>query len=235
MSGVCREMSRAIVLLSGGLDSSTVLAIARERGHEVVALTFDYGQRHDKEVECAKAVAEALGAEEHIVLTLPFGGLLDSSLTDMGVEVPEGRAREDMSACVPSTYVPSRNIVFLSIAASIAESICARHIFIAANAVDFSGYPDCTPEFIEAFQKTLDVGTKAGREGVGIRVEAPVIGMAKSGIVREALRLGVPLGSTWSCYKGGGKACGRCDSCQLRLEGFRQAGAVDPLEYEEIA
>lgn len=228
-------MSRAVVLLSGGLDSSTVLAIARERGHEVLALTFDYGQRHGKEIACAKAVAEAMGAAEHIVLTLPFDGLLDSSLTDSAQEVPEGRSRREMAAQVPSTYVPARNIVFLSIAASVAESIGAESVFIAANAVDFSGYPDCTPEFIDAFQKVLDIGTVAGRKGTGIRVEAPVIRMSKSDIVREAIRLGVPLGSTWSCYRGGERACGRCDSCQLRLEGFRQAGADDPLRYEEIA
>ena len=133
---------------------------------------------------------------------------------------------------MPSTYVPSRNIIFLSIAASIAESVGAEAVYIAANSVDFSGYPDCTPEFIGAFQQVLDVGTKAGREGRPIRVEAPVIGMTKAQIVREALRLKVPLGLTWSCYKGGDRACGRCDSCLLRLEGFRQAGAEDPLDYE---
>mgnify|MGYP001067798032 FL=1 len=225
-------MSKAVVLLSGGLDSSTVLAMAKERGHEVIALTFDYGQRHDKEVECARAVAEALGASEHIVMSMPIGHLLDSSLTRADREVPEGRSRSEIGAGVPSTYVPSRNIIFLSVAASIAESVGAEAVFIAANAVDFSGYPDCTPEFLYAFQRVLESGTKAGKEGRPIRVEAPVMDMTKAGIVREALRLGVPLGLTWSCYKGGEKACGRCDSCLLRLEGFRQAGARDPLEYE---
>lgn len=225
-------MPRSVVLLSGGLDSSTVLAVARERGHEVVALTFDYGQRHEKEIACARAVADALGAAEHIVITLPFGQLLDSSLTHEDWHVPEGRSRDDMSSGVPSTYVPGRNIVFLSVASSIAESVGAESVFIAANAVDFSGYPDCTPEFVDAFQRMLDVGTKAGKEGRAVRVEAPLIMMTKADIVREAVRLGVPLGSTWSCYKGGDRACGRCDSCLLRLEGFRQAGAEDPLEYE---
>lgn len=225
-------MSKAVVLLSGGLDSSTVLAIAREQGHDVVALTFDYGQRHEREIGSARAVAEALGAAEHIVLTLPLGPLLDSSLTRAGSTVPEGRSRADISSGIPSTYVPSRNIIFLSVAASIAESVGADSVFIAANTVDFSGYPDCTPEFIEAFQEMLRVGTKAGKEGRPIRVEAPVIRMSKAEIVREALRLGVPLGLTWSCYKGGKNACGRCDSCLLRLEGFKQAGVEDPLEYE---
>jgi len=225
-------MSKAVVLLSGGLDSSTVLALAKERGHDVVALTFDYGQRHDKEIDSARAVAEAMGATEHIVLSLPLGPLLDSSLTRADAAVPEGRSKSDMSSGIPSTYVPSRNIIFLSVAASIAESIGAGSVFIAANAVDFSGYPDCTPEFVDAFQAMLRVGTKAGKEGRSITVEAPVIGMTKTEIVREAVRLNVPLGLTWSCYKGGERACGRCDSCLLRLEGFRQAGVEDPLEYE---
>ena len=175
-------MSKAVVLLSGGLDSSTVLAMAKERGHEVIALTFDYGQRHDKEVECARAVAEALGASEHIVMSMPIGHLLDSSLTRADREVPEGRSRSEIGAGVPSTYVPSRNIIFLSVAASIAESVGAEAVFIAANAVDFSGYPDCTPEFLYAFQRVLESGTKAGKEGRPIRVEAPVMDMTKAGI-----------------------------------------------------
>lgn len=225
-------MSKAVVLLSGGLDSSTVLAIAMERGHDAIALTFDYGQRHDKEIRCAREVAKALGAVEHIVLSMPIGPLLDSSLTHADKAVPEGRSREDIAGGIPSTYVPSRNIIFLSIAASVAESMGAESVFIAANAVDFSGYPDCTPEFIRAFQRVMDVGTRAGKDGRPVRIEAPVIGMTKAEIVREAVRLRVPLELTWSCYKGGARACGRCDSCLLRLEGFRQAGVEDPLEYE---
>lgn len=225
-------MARAVVLLSGGLDSSTVAAIAKERGFEIVAVTFDYGQRHRRELESAKAVAKALGVKEHILIGLPIGQHLDSSLTSAAKEVPTGRPRESISADIPSTYVPSRNIIFLSIAASVAESRGADSVFIAANSVDFSGYPDCTPEFLTAFQATLDIGTKAGKEGRGIRIEAPVLRMSKAEIVMEAVRLKVPLGSTWSCYKGGEKACGECDSCVLRLEGFRQAGVRDPIEYE---
>jgi 7-cyano-7-deazaguanine synthase len=225
-------MSKAVVLLSGGLDSSTVLAIAKEKEHEVVALTFDYGQRHRREIESSEAVVRRMGVSEHMIVPVPIGHLLDSSLTNESKRIPEGRPVEVMASEVPSTYVPSRNIVFLSIAASIAESIGADRIFIAANSVDFSGYPDCTPEFLAAFQEVLDVGTQAGRSGSGIRIEAPVLRMSKADIVREAVRLGVPLELTWSCYQGGDKACGRCDSCTLRLQGFRDAGVDDPLEYE---
>lgn len=227
-------MGKAIVLLSGGLDSSTVLAVAKDQGHDVVALTFDYGQRHKREVESAQAVAEALGVSEHVILSLPIGPLMDSSLTLQGSEVPEDRPVEEIGHGVPTTYVPSRNIIFLSVASSIAESIGADSVFIAANAVDYSGYPDCTPEFIESFQRMLQVGTKAGKEGRPVRVEAPLVNMTKAEIVQEAFRLNVPLALTWSCYKGGEKACGRCDSCRLRLEGFRKAGAKDPLEYEVV-
>jgi 7-cyano-7-deazaguanine synthase len=225
-------MAEAVVLLSGGLDSSTVLAIAKERGRAVTALTFDYGQKHKRELNSARRIARHFKVEEHIVVPLDIGPLLRSSLTTQSMEIPEGRTGDRASDDVPSTYVPSRNIVFLSIGASVAESRGAVSIFIAANSVDFSGYPDCTPEFMEAFQKVLDVGTRAGREGRGIKVEAPILLMSKAEIVKEAVRLKVPLELTWSCYRGGAKACGRCDSCVLRLEGFAKAGIEDPLEYE---
>jgi 7-cyano-7-deazaguanine synthase len=222
----------AVVLLSGGLDSSTMLAMAKEAGFEPVALTFDYGQRHRRELESARRVATAIGVKEHIVFPLEIGGLLKSSLTHKGMAVPKGRSEREISYGVPSTYVPSRNIVFLSIAASIAESRGASAIFIAVNSVDFSGYPDCTPRFIEAFQRVLDVGTKAGVEGRAVKIEAPLLRLSKADIVREATRLKVPLGLTWSCYEGGKKACGKCDSCQLRRRGFSEAGLKDPIEYE---
>ncbi len=225
-------MAEAVVLLSGGLDSSTVLAIARERGFEITALTFDYGQKHKREMNSARRIARHFKVKEHIVIPLDMGRYLSSSLTTKSMEIPHGRTREEISSGIPSTYVPSRNTVFLSIAASIAESKRAEAVFIAANSVDFSGYPDCTPEFLEAFQKVLDVGTKAGKEGRRIQIEAPILLMPKSQIVREAVRLGVPLELTWSCYQGGAKACGRCDSCLLRLEGFAKAGIEDPLTYE---
>jgi 7-cyano-7-deazaguanine synthase len=225
-------LREVIVLLSGGLDSSTVLAMAKESGFEVVVLTFDYGQRHSRELESARRIAKHFDAKEHIMIPLNLGRYLRSSLTRRSMEVPKGRTAEEMGSGVPDTYVPSRNIVFLAIAASIAESRGAEAVFIAANSVDFSGYPDCTPQFIKAFQKALDVGTKSGMEGHGVRVEAPLLNMSKSEIVREAVRLKVPLELTWSCYEGGMKACGRCDSCLLRLKGFSEAGLEDPIQYE---
>jgi len=225
-------MAEAIVLLSGGLDSSTVLALAKERGYDVVALTFDYGQKHKRELNSSRKMARHFKAKEHIIVPLSLGELLRSSLTRESMSIPENRTEEEISSGVPSTYVPSRNIIFLSIAASIAESRGAEAIFIATNSVDFSGYPDCTAEFMSAFQSTLDIGTKAGREGRGIRIEAPILMKSKGDIVREAIRLKVPMEDTWSCYKGGVRACGKCDSCLLRLRGFSEAGIRDPLEYE---
>jgi len=222
---------RAIVLLSGGLDSSTALAIAGEKGYEIVALTFDYGQKHIREIESARKVAKYYHVKKHLVLPLRIGGILKSSLTQRLISVPRGRPRSKISSGIPSTYVPGRNIVFLAIGASVAESLGADRLIIAANSIDFSGYPDCTPEFIESFQRMLDVGTKAGKEGRRIRIEAPLLKMSKAAIVREAVRLKVPLELTWSCYSGGSKACGRCDSCILRLEGFAKAGLEDPIEY----
>ena len=225
-------MPEAVILLSGGLDSSTVLALAKEAGFEPVALTFDYGQKHRREIESAKMIAEHFRVKEHLIVPLDLGRFLASSLTQTSMNVPSGRDRAEIGSGMPNTYVPSRNIIFLSIASAIAESRGSRAVFIAANAVDFSGYPDCTPEFIESFQKTLDVGTRAGRDGKGIRIEVPILRKSKSEIVKEAVRLKVPLELTWSCYKGGRKACGKCDSCLLRLEGFKSAGIEDPLEYE---
>jgi len=225
-------MPIAIVLLSGGLDSSTVLAIAKEKGFDVVALTFDYGQKHKREIESAKKITRRMGVKRHVVVPMSFGEPPNSSLTSDSQEIPVRRNRSEIAGGIPSTYVPARNIVFLSMASSMAESMGASSVFIAANAVDFSGYPDCTPEFIESFQNMLDVGTKAGKDGRRIRVEAPLLKMSKADIVREAVRLKVPLELTWSCYRGGSKACGKCDSCVLRLEGFKAAGVKDPVEYE---
>lgn len=224
-------MVRAVVLLSGGLDSSTALAIADEKGYEVVALTFDYGQKHVREVDSARKVAKYYHVKEHLVLPLQLGGILKSSITQRSMRVPKGTPRSKISSGIPSTYVPGRNIVFLAIGASVAESLGADRLIIAANSIDFSGYPDCTPEFVQSFQRMLDVGTKAGKEGRRIRIEAPLLRMSKAEIVREAVRLKVPLELTWSCYSGGPKACGRCDSCILRLDGFAKAGSEDPIEY----
>jgi 7-cyano-7-deazaguanine synthase len=225
-------MSEAVVLLSGGLDSSTLLAIAQERGYDVVALTFDYGQRHKRELESAKKVAKQMGVKKHILIPLDLGKLLKSSLTQRAMRIPQGRSEAEIGFGIPDTYVPGRNIIFLSIASSIAESRGAKAVFIAVNSVDFSGYPDCTPEFLLAFQDVLRAGTKAGREGSPVIVEAPLLLRTKGEIVKEAVRLKVPLELTWSCYLGRRKACGTCDSCKLRLRGFSEAGLKDPIEYE---
>lgn len=227
-------MPKAVVLLSGGLDSSTVLAMSLQQGYDVVALTFDYGQKHRRELESASSIATHFKVGEHVVMKMDFAGRLKSALTDQSMDMPQDRTVSEIGAGIPSTYVPSRNLIFLSVASSVAEDVGAEAIFIAANSVDFSGYPDCTPEFIEAFQRVLDIGTKAGREGKPVKVLAPIIRYSKADIVREAMRLGVPLEKTWSCYRGGSKACGKCDSCILRLKGFCEAGIEDPIEYEVI-
>ena len=219
-------MASAVVLLSGGLDSSTALALTAESGCEVIALTFSYGQRHSRELDSAKKVAEHYRVKRHIVIDLDIGTHLRSALTQASMDVPIGA-----DDSIPNTYVPARNIIFLSIAAAVAESVDADKVVIAANSVDFSNYPDCTPQFVEAYQRVLEVGTKRGVEGTAVEVDAPLLKMSKADIVREAVRLGVPLEHTWSCYSGGDKACGACDSCRLRLKGFREAGVEDPVEY----
>ena len=225
-------MSEAVVLVSGGLDSATALAIAKEKGYDLVALTFDYGQKHRREVESARRLARHFKVKEHIVIPLNLGKLLSSSLTQRALPIPDGASEPGAQSKIPSTYVPARNMVFLSIATSIAESRGAEHVFIGVNAVDFSGYPDCTPYFIAAFQRAMNAGTKSGKEGKAIRLETPLIHLSKAQIVSKAVRLKVPLELTWSCYRGGKRACGRCDSCRLRLKGFAEAGIDDPLEYE---
>jgi 7-cyano-7-deazaguanine synthase len=225
-------MPKAVVLLSGGLDSSTVLDIAIEKGFEPVALTFDYGQRHRREIESARDVARHFKVKDHLVFRLDLASIAKSSLTDARKTLRRPATRDDISKGVPDTYVPSRNMVFLSIASSLAESRGAEAVFIAANSVDFSGYPDCTAEFLAAFQKVLQTGTVVGIKGKPVRLEAPILSMSKDEIVREAMRLKVPLTLTWSCYEGGERACGKCDSCVLRREGFEKAGVRDPIEYE---
>jgi 7-cyano-7-deazaguanine synthase len=224
-------MKRAVVLLSGGLDSTVAAALAREQGHELHPLSFDYGQRHRRELHSARDVAKALGARSHTILAVPVGQLGGSALTEKAIAVPTGRSEAQMGADIPATYVPARNIVFLSLALGLAEVKDADSIFIGANALDYSGYPDCRPEFFAAFEEAARLGTKRGVEGRPIRVRVPLQTMTKADIVREGLRLKAPLDLTWSCYQGGEKACGVCDSCVLRLKGFREAGAVDPIAY----
>ncbi len=222
---------RAVVLLSGGMDSATALALALKEGFVVTALSVDYGQRHRKELESARKVARHFGVKDHRVVALDLTAIGGSALTDRRVPVPEQRRLEEIGQGVPATYVPARNTILLSYALGLAEAIGAKTIFIAANALDYSGYPDCRPEFYKAFQEVARLGTKRGIEGDVIEIRTPLIAMTKADIVRKGEELGVPWALTWSCYQGGEKACGVCDSCQLRLKGFREAGVKDPIDY----
>lgn len=228
-------MSKAVVLLSGGLDSTTVLAYALSQGYEVIPLTVGYGQRHSRELDSARSVVRHYGLRQHIVMDLDLSFLRGSALTSKEVEVPLHDSPEGIGDEIPVTYVPARNIILLSLAAGLCETEGGDAISIGANAIDFSGYPDCRPEFFEAYEKVLQVGTKAGVEGRPIRVEAPILRMSKAEIVRLGTELKAPLHLTWSCYNGGEKACGHCDSCLLRLKGFRDNDLQDPVPYEDRA
>jgi 7-cyano-7-deazaguanine synthase len=220
---------RAVVLVSGGLDSATVLAMAREQGFECYALSFDYGQRHRCELAASDAVADSLGAVEHRTFSLDLRQFGGSALTDDAIDVPDSGGDG-----IPVTYVPARNTVFLSLALAWAEVLGASDIFIGVNAVDYSGYPDCRPEFIRSFEQTANLATRAGVEGGGFSIHAPLIDMSKAEIIRRGSGLGVDYGLTVSCYNPDeqGRACGRCDSCRLRAEGFAQAGVPDPTPYQ---
>lgn len=223
---------RAVVLLSGGLDSATAAAWAKAEGYDLHALSFDYGQRHRRELAGAKAVAKALGAREHKVLRLPVGELGHSALTDRSIAVPDapkpGPGGRAIGSTIPSTYVPARNTVFLAFALGHAEVAGASAIVIGANALDYSGYPDCRPEYLEAFERMANLATKAGVEGRTVKVLAPLLHMSKRDIVATAQRLGAPVALTWSCYRGGRRPCGTCESCVLRAKGFAEAGIADP-------
>jgi 7-cyano-7-deazaguanine synthase len=221
-------MKPAVILLSGGLDSATVLAIAREAGYACYALSLDYGQRHNAELAAAARVAHSLGAVEHRVLRLGLGDFGGSALTDAAIAVPEAPTEG-----IPVTYVPARNTVMLALALAWAEVLGARDIFIGVNAVDYSGYPDCRPEFIEAFEHMANLATRAGVEGTKLRVHAPLQYLSKAQIIRRGAELGVDYVQTVSCYQADadGLACGRCDSCRLRREGFLAAGIPDPTRY----
>jgi 7-cyano-7-deazaguanine synthase len=222
---------RAVVLVSGGLDSAVVLAAARRKGFDCHALSFDYGQRHRVELAAARRVCAALGAASHRVLKLDLRAVGGSALT-ADIAVPKNRTEAAMAASVPVTYVPARNTLFLSFALALAEVIAARDIFIGVNAVDYSGYPDCRPAFIAAFEKLARLATKAGTAGAKFKVRAPLLRLSKAGIVKLGLELGVDFSLTHSCYDPQRKlACGRCDSCRLRLRGFTQAGVADPIGY----
>ena len=222
---------RAVVLASGGLDSTTIMAIAKHEGYDIYALSFDYGQRHKLELEAAKTVAGYFGAKKHLILRLDLDAIGGSALTD-DIPVPHGRGLNEIgSGPIPITYVPARNTIFLSYALAWAEVLDATDIFIGVNALDFSGYPDCRPEYIEAFQKMANLATKAGVEGNSVTIHTPIINMTKAQIIKKGVSLGVDYGITHSCYNptGDGKPCGKCDSCLLRNKGFEEAGLPDPL------
>jgi 7-cyano-7-deazaguanine synthase len=223
-------MARAVVLLSGGLDSATTLAVAREQGFECYTLSFAYGQKHRAELDAAARVARAQGAIEHRVVEIPLGWMGSSALTDARIAVPVDPGR---TGGIPVTYVPARNTVFLSLALAWAEVLDAQAIFIGANSLDYSGYPDCRPEFIAAFQALAELATKQAVEGRAVRIEAPLINLSKADIIRRGVALGVDYAATVSCYNADeqGRGCGRCDSCRLRREGFRAAGIPDPTRY----
>jgi 7-cyano-7-deazaguanine synthase len=225
-------MKRAVVLLSGGLDSATTLAIAKEEGYEVFALSFRYGQRHEIEIVSAQQVAKSFGVSEHRVIEIDLRGFGGSALTD-AIDVPKNRGQDEMAGGIPVTYVPARNTIFLSYALAWAEVSSARDIFIGVNALDYSGYPDCRPEFITQFEKLAQLATKAGVEGTGYHIHAPLIAMTKEQIIREGVKLGVQFSLTTSCYDPApdGRACGECASCFLRAKGFREAGVSDPTRY----
>ena len=214
----------AVALLSGGLDSATAAALAIEAGHRVIALSFDYGQRHRRELEAAAAVAAALGVAEHHTIAVNLASWGGSALTDPAIAVPGGGV---VPGVIPPTYVPGRNTVFIALGLSLAEARGAGRIVLGVNAVDYSGYPDCRPDYLAAFQSLADLATKAGREGHGPRLWAPLVNAYKADIVREALRLGVPIAATWSCYAGGERPCGVCDSCRIRDAALIEAGRPD--------
>jgi 7-cyano-7-deazaguanine synthase len=228
-------MKYAVVLLSGGLDSATTLAIARSQDYETYALSFDYGQRHQRELEAARKIAQLLDSKEHRIVKIDNQLFAGSALTD-DVDVPKARTDEEIGSSIPPTYVPARNTIFLAHALAWAETIPAGHIFIGANAIDYSGYPDCRPEFIALFETLANVATKAGAEGARIQIHAPLLQLSKADVVRKAVELNVDLSLTHSCYDPtqDGRACGKCDSCQLRLKGFREAGVTDPINYAPV-
>ncbi|KPU28040.1 7-cyano-7-deazaguanine synthase [Caloranaerobacter sp. TR13] len=218
-------MKKAVILLSGGLDSTTCMGIAQKEGYELYPISFDYRQRHRRELEAAKKIAEYYNVKEHKIISLDNVG--GSALTDKNIDVPEYKGDGE----IPVTYVPARNILFLSYALGYAEVIGAEAIFIGVSSVDYSGYPDCRPEFIKAFQNVVDVGTAAGVKGKSIKIVAPLINLSKAETIKIGTKYGVPYHLTTSCYNGKEKACGVCDSCVLRLKGFEEAGIEDPIEY----
>jgi len=224
---------KSVILLSGGIDSATAAALAKQQGFELHALSYHYGQRHERELESAKRVAAFLPADSHQVIRFDLRAIGGSALTDQ-IKVPKGRSEAAIAQGIPSTYVPARNTIFLSFALALAERIEAEDIFFGANQLDYSGYPDCREEYIRAFEQMANLATKAGVEGTShLKIHAPLLHLTKAEIIRTGLDLGLDYALTWSCYDpcADGRACGLCDSCQLRLKGFKEAGAADPIPY----
>lgn len=223
---------KAVVLLSGGLDSSTVLYQAKADGCECYAISFDYQQRHRRELQSAEAIARCANVKEHQVISFDLRQWGGSALTDQDIDLPEHRSLEEMSQNIPITYVPARNTIFLSFGLSYAEAMGAERVYLGVNALDYSGYPDCRPDYIQAMQEVFTLGTKQGREGQPIRIVTPLINLKKTAIIELGNQLGVPWEQTWSCYAGGDVACGVCDSCRLRLAAFAELRLKDPLPYK---
>jgi 7-cyano-7-deazaguanine synthase len=224
----------AVVLLSGGLDSSTVLYQAKADGYDCYALSFDYQQRHRCELDAARAIAQAVGVADHVIIQCDLRRWGGSALT-ADLELPRDRDLNAMSQDIPVTYVPARNTIFLSFALAYAEAIVAERVYIGVNALDYSGYPDCRPDYLAAMQQVFQLGTRQGREGQPIQIMAPLVLLHKTDIIQLGDRLGVPWQLTWSCYAGEALACGQCDSCQLRLAAFRELGRVDPVAYRTVS
>lgn len=222
-------MKRAVILLSGGLDSATTIAIAKQQGFECYALSLSYGQRHSSELQAAERVANSIGVVEHRTIPIALDAFGGSALTDMSIDVPE-----EEGSGIPVTYVPARNTIFLSLALGWAEVLGAHDIFIGVNAVDYSGYPDCRPEFLQAYETMANLATKAGVEGAGVKIHAPLVDLTKAEIIAQGIALGVDYAATVSCYQAdsSGRACGVCDSCRLRAQGFKDAGVDDPTSYQ---
>lgn len=226
---------KAVVLLSGGLDSTTALAIAHDEGYDTYCMSFQYGQRHTVELQCAKNIAKALGVKQHIVVDIDLRTFGSSALTETDIEVPKDRSDTEMGSGIPVTYVPARNTIFLSYALAYAEVLAADTIFIGANAIDYSGYPDCRPEYIDAYQTMANLATQAGVEGkTQLRILAPLIDKTKAEIIQIGAALGIDYSLTLSCYDpdAEGRSCGGCDSCLLRKRGFKEAGIPDPTRYQ---
>ncbi|MEF8848575.1 MAG: 7-cyano-7-deazaguanine synthase QueC [Candidatus Thermoplasmatota archaeon] len=225
---------KAVCLISGGIDSATTAHIAKDEGYEIYLLSFKYGQKHKKEIQSAKKIAEHLGSKKHTIFKLNLDKILNSSLTDIKKQIPKTKKIEEIGQDIPTTYVPARNTIFLSIALGYAETLDADKICIGATSADYSGYPDCRPEYIKAYQKMANLATKKTIQGKKIEIFTPLINKKKDEIIKIGKKLGVNFENTWSCYQGKNKACGKCESCLLRLKGFKKAGLKDPIEYQEL-